>query len=153
MRLRPAVLEDAESVAALWRASIRGVCAPAYRFDEAVLTPWVDSKTPECVASLIRCEEFFLVAADADGIAGFICGTFALGTFALYVHPDRQRRGVGSRLFRAYENLARASGFRTISFHSTLNAVTFYQKMGARIDGGEIAGPRPAIPMRKEILP
>ena len=144
MRLRTAQLADAEAIAALWRASIRITCAPAYGYDEAVIGPWAESKTAQTVAELIACEEFFLVA-------GFLCGSFALNTFALFVDPVRQHSGVGSRLFRCYENLARASGQRELSFHSSLNAVPFYEKQGAVIAGEPVTEPRPCIPMRKVI--
>jgi len=152
MRLRSARPEDACAIASLWRKSIRTVCAPAYGFNEAVLGPWADEKTPECVAELIVCEEFFIVAEAEDcEIAGFFCGSFALNTFALYVAPERQRTGVGSRLFRCYENLARAEGKTSVTFHSSLNAVTFYQKFGAEICGETVLRPRPCVPMRKDL--
>lgn len=151
MHLRSAGEPDAVAVSEVWRSSIRTICAPAYRFDESVLVPWADSKTPECVSELIRCEEFFVVAEEFSKICGFFCATFDLGSFALYVAPECQGQGIGSRLFRCYENLARASDRKVLSFHSTLNAVTFYQKLGAVISGEPLSKPRPCIPMRKEL--
>lgn len=82
MRLRSVRPEDAPAVAALWRDSIRTVCAPAYGFDESVLGPWADEKTPECVKELMVCEEFFVIAEEDGKPAGFFCGSFALDTFA-----------------------------------------------------------------------
>lgn len=153
MRLRTAQLADAEAIAALWRASIRITCAPAYGYDEAVIGPWAESKTAQTVAELIACEEFFLVADEGGVIAGFLCGSFSLNTFALFVDPVHQHGGVGTRLFRCYENLARASGQCELSFHSSLNAVPFYEKQGAVIAGEPVTEPRPCIPMRKVIIP
>lgn len=151
MRLRTAQLADAEAIAALWRASIRITCAPAYGYDEAVLAPWAADKTPQTVAELIACEEFFLVADEGGTITGFLCGSFSLNTFALFVDPVHQHGGIGSRLFRCYENLARSSGLSELFFHSSLNAVPFYEKQGAVIAGDVITQPRPCIPMRKVI--
>ncbi|MBO5762251.1 MAG: GNAT family N-acetyltransferase [Lentisphaeria bacterium] len=153
MRLRAALLADAEAIAALWRASIRITCAPAYGFDETVIGPWADGKTAQTVAELIACEEFFLVADDNGTITGFLCGSFALNTFALFVDPAHLQRGIGSRLFRCYENLARISGRQELLFHSSLNAVPFYQKQGAVIAGDPVSAPRPCVPMRKVISP
>lgn len=149
MRLRTAQNSDAEAIAAIWRAAIRITCAPAYGFDETILSPWADDKTPERIRELIALEEFFLVADDAGSVRGFICGTFALNTFALFVAPDAQRCGTGSRLFRCYERMAEAAGETQLIFHSSLNAVSFYQRMGAEIDGPVLQHPRPCIPMRK----
>lgn len=151
MRLRTAQLADAEAIAALWRASIRLICAPAYGYDETIIAPWAESKTAQTVAELIACEEFFLVADDHGTITGFLCGSFALNTFALFVDPAYQQKGIGTRLFRCYENLARVSGVRELFFHSSLNAVRFYQRQGAVVAGEPVTEPRPCIPMRKVI--
>ncbi len=148
MRLRSAQISDAEAVAAVWRASIRITCAPAYGFDEELLHSWADSKTPEKTALLIRSEEFFMVAEDSTGICGFFCATFALGTFALFVKPECQRQGVGARLFRCCLRLfAAQTGEAVFRFHSSLNAVPFYQRQGAVIAGETEPEPYPCIPM------
>lgn len=151
MRLRGAKETDADALALLWQASIRELCAPAYQYNEALLAPWADAKTPECVRELIRIEEFFIVAEEREKLQGFICGTFALSTFALFVAPDSIRNGVGTRLFRCYENLAKACGKKVLAFYSSLNAVPFYEKMGAEVCGDMIYRPRPCLPMRKEL--
>ncbi len=149
MRLRSAQISDAEAVAAIWRASIRITCAPAYGFNKELLHSWADSKTPEKTALLIRSEEFFMVAEDSAGICGFFCATFALGTFALFVKPACQRQGVGTRLFRCCLRLfAVQTGKTFFCFHSSLNAVPFYQRQGAVIAGEPVLEPYPCIPMK-----
>ncbi len=149
LRLRTAQICDAEAVAALWHASLRITCAPAYGYDEMLLSEWADSKTAENVAALIHAEDIFMVAERENRICGFFCASFDLGTFALFVDPAYQGQGIGTRLFRCclkcYQTMTEScSVFR---FHSSLNAVTFYRKLGAKIAGDTVSLPYPCVPM------
>ncbi len=155
-RYRPAEPADAAEISAVWQAAVRITCAPGYGNDENILRGWADSKTPETVALLIEVEDHFTVAEDETGICGFYCATFSIGSFALYVRPDRQRMGIGARLFRSCVAMYMADadehrggkGKDVFRFYSSLNAVPFYRKQGAVIDGAPVSEPYPAIPMK-----
>ena len=77
---------------------------------------------------------------------------------AVYVHPRAVRRGVGARLLRTLEEIARAAGLSTLHLKSTLNAVTFYQRAGFRIEAQATHRISPdvelaCVGMRKELGP
>jgi GNAT superfamily N-acetyltransferase len=49
---------------------------------------------------------------------------------AFFVHPDRARRGIGSRILGACLEAARSAGFRRVTLASTLPGVPFYSALG-----------------------
>lgn len=51
------------------------------------------------------------------------------------VHPDHQRKGIGSRLARHAEAFALESGFQTITLHARETAVEFYRNRGYHPEG------------------
>jgi GNAT superfamily N-acetyltransferase len=48
----------------------------------------------------------------------------------LYLLPEYQRAGLGSRILQALEEIAWLNGLKAIRLHSTPNAVQFYAKLG-----------------------
>jgi putative acetyltransferase len=72
------------------------------------------------------------------------------------VHPRVVRHGVGTRLLRTLEELARAVGLSVLYFKSTLNAVPFYQRAGFRVEATATHRIAPevelaCVAMRKEL--
>jgi len=51
---------------------------------------------------------------------------------AFFVDPASIKCGVGTRLLRAMERIAKKKGFKAIRMHSSVNAVEFYKKNGYR---------------------
>jgi len=49
---------------------------------------------------------------------------------AMFVRPDRTRRGLGTRILEACEQAARAEGFRTLALMATLPGVPLYERYG-----------------------
>jgi GNAT superfamily N-acetyltransferase len=49
---------------------------------------------------------------------------------AMFVRPDRTRRGLGMRILEACEAAARAEGFRTLALMATLPGVLLYERYG-----------------------
>jgi len=130
IRLRTACPDDAPYIARLWKNSILVSCAEAYRFDLGYLKNWAASKTEEAVFRLMESEQWFITAERKKVIAGFFCATFEIGSFALFVAPEQQGNGVGMRLFSCYERTARECGVSVLSFSSSKNAVSFYERCG-----------------------
>jgi GNAT superfamily N-acetyltransferase len=52
---------------------------------------------------------------------------------AIYVHPDFQKRGIGSRLLTRLEEEASSKGFRTLNLNAALNARSFYEANGYQV--------------------
>jgi GNAT superfamily N-acetyltransferase len=49
---------------------------------------------------------------------------------AMFVHPDRTRRGLGTRILEACEQAARAEGFRSLALMATLPGLPLYESYG-----------------------
>ncbi|MBN1685393.1 MAG: GNAT family N-acetyltransferase [Spirochaetales bacterium] len=74
--------------------------------------------------------------------------------YAFFVAPDRQRRGVGSRLLASVEETAKSSGVRTIRVDASLTAQKFYENRGYRIVGKERdTNYGTVFAMEKDLLP
>lgn len=70
---------------------------------------------------------------------------------AMFVHPDRTRRGLGTRILELCEDAARAEGFTQLSLMATLPGVPLYERYGFELveeveiplpDGVTIGGAR-----------
>ena len=86
------------------------------------------SLTPQSLRELAK-ERVILVAMEG----GTIVGTASLGrnqVHAVFVHPTRQGRGIGTRLMEAVESEARARGERELILYASLSAVAFYEANG-----------------------
>lgn len=131
--IRPARPEDAPAIAAIWNPVIR---------DTAITFESVE-KTPADITTLIAARPAFLVAEEAEGIAGFATyGQFRGGTgydrtmeHTVILGPGARGRGLGRALMAAIEDHARAGGAHTIfAGVSADNApgVAFHAALGYR---------------------
>ena len=108
-----------------------------------------------------------LVRADAEtqtclvaDIGGRIAGVAAVRgneITRLYVHPDRQGRGVGALLFRAAEDEIRRAGYGELIVGAVVESpLPFYEKMGMgefarrRAEEGPLAG-KEVVLLRKPL--
>jgi GNAT superfamily N-acetyltransferase len=69
-------------------------------------------------------------------VDGRIVGTASLSVYtvmSVFVHPDHQRCGVGTKLMDAVENAAFAQFVRTLDVQSSITAQPFYAMRGFRI--------------------
>jgi GNAT superfamily N-acetyltransferase len=97
------------------------------------------SLTPQSLRELAK-ERVIFVAMEGDAIIG----TASLGkdqVHAVFVHPARQGRDIGTRLMEAVESDARARGECELILYASLSAVPFYEANGWRTvrehrDGG-----------------
>ncbi len=88
----------------------------------------------DAVAFPFEAESLHLVALDAGRVVGCVLfhpeGPATGRLFQMAVEPDRQGRGLGTRLVRALEDEVRARGFREITLHARDTAVGFYARLG-----------------------
>jgi ribosomal protein S18 acetylase RimI-like enzyme len=124
VRIRAAEPEDAGAVADVFVAS----------FGTLTFLPRLhtDEETVDFITNTVLREDEVLVA-DLDGrIVGFVAMSNGDVLDHLYVHPDLQRRGVGSALLeRAKEHMP--GGFRFWVFQANATARRFYERHGCRV--------------------
>jgi len=90
----------------------------------------VSKNGPEAVgADLARC--FTLVATDSDGIAA-VAALDGSEVKRVYVHPRRQRQGIGTMMVRSLESEARRRGLTRVELQTSPSSVAFYVLLGFR---------------------
>jgi N-acetylglutamate synthase-like GNAT family acetyltransferase len=146
VEIRRATAEDAEAVHEIVLRALRETNAPDYPasvIDRLVLT------LPEAVAS--KLEEWRAYVAVVDGR---IVGTGSLNdktVRAVFVHPDYQDRGIGTKLMDAVENAANAQSLNTLSVQSSITAQSFYAKRGFKVVREAFYAEERTILMSKDI--
>ena len=79
-------------------------------------------------------ESLHLVALDQTRVVGCVLfhpeGPTTGRLFQMAVEPERQGRGLGTRLVRALEVEVAARGFREVVLHARDGAVGFYARLG-----------------------
>ncbi len=152
LRLRAAVLEDVEVLAALLRASVLELGSADYSREQlaSALTHLFGVDT-----RLIEDGTYYVVEAERKPVA---CGgwsrrrtlfggdqyadrsddrldpkTEAARIRAFFVHPDWARRGLARRLLEECERAARAAGFRRLELMATLTGLPLYERHGFRV--------------------
>ncbi|GEJ55960.1 GNAT family N-acetyltransferase [Anaeromyxobacter diazotrophicus] len=158
--VRPAGPCDAAAITAVHIDSITVLGARGYAPDQ--VAQWRLPCAPQrYVDAMARGEHFFLaVTSDtAPGPLGFSAYRVEHGLhrIATYVAARGARRGVGTALYLAAEELARTRGAREIHVDSSLVAVDFYLALGFdEVARGahplRIGGDLPCVFMRKVIV-
>jgi GNAT superfamily N-acetyltransferase len=151
--LRLATLEDAATIDALMKESIAGLF-PAYH-DEAQVrsaityigavdrmlledgTYFVIEEGGDVVAcgGWSRRDKLYTGSGEGDDDARLLDPeTEAARIRAMFVRPDRTRRGLGTMIMDAAEAAARAEGFRTMALMSTMPGLPLYERAGFVVD-------------------
>jgi GNAT superfamily N-acetyltransferase len=144
LEIRRATAADAEAVYEIVLQALRETNArdyPASVIDRLVLT------LPKGVAS--KLEEWHAYVAVVDGR---IIGTGSLNgstVRAVFVHPDYQGRGIGTKLMNAVENAADVQSVNTLSVQSSITAQPFYAKRGFKVVREGFYGEERTIVMSK----
>lgn len=133
IRIEQATFEDAEAMHTVRRASVDGICRRHYP-DPSVLDHFYRNQTVDKLRTSITDSLCYtLVARDGPTIIGFgqlhLGGTNAILTL-LYLLPGHAGRGIGKTLCEHLFGEARRRGVDTIRTESTLNAVSFYGRLG-----------------------
>jgi len=152
--VRPATPADAPGVARVHDTALRTQGADRYSAAEldAMAPPDRDPGSVDG-AILARGERYVAVAVtEADGSVDEVSRVVGVGgvhlddgrLLGVFVHPDRVGEGIGRALFEDIEMRARAAGLDTLTIHSALNAVGFYEAVGfeqvAGADGTAASG-------------
>ena len=113
MRIRRAVPADAGEIWAIRTRAILHGCASHYPPGD--LAAWAARATPATCADAIATRHVVVALGADGGLAGFAQLDPQEGTVeAVYVDPDRARRGVGRALLSALEDAAARLGLRVL---------------------------------------
>ena len=129
-RIRPAGWSDVEGIWRVHNESIRVLCRERYGPRE--IAAWIAFRPPEAYRAALASRTLF-VAERQEEIVGF--GQFdpARGEVeACYVAPEAVGKGVGAELIARMEEQARATGHAVVRLNATLNAESFYARLGYR---------------------
>lgn len=144
-----ATASDGQAILALMAASIRGIFPAFY---DAQQTQSSARYVPEVDDALIGDESYYVVEErngliacggwarrhvvhPRGGAAAFVDGMLDPATEpawikAMFVRPDRVRRGMATQLLELCESAARNAGFRQLILTATLPGVPFYARHG-----------------------
>lgn len=147
MIIRTATRADAEAMATLREASIRGLCSADHHDDPAAIAAWVGS--PDKFIGLLWQPGAMLIVAEIDGVLAGLAGFSGDSVTLNYVHPRHRFRGVSKALMGELEARLVATGVRLARLSSTATALPFYRAIGWIEAGG--GSPELGIPMQKRL--
>ncbi|CAM6000157.1 unnamed protein product [Sphagnum balticum] len=137
-KVRQASEKDVPMILDVHCAAVHGTAATFY--DQDILNDWSPTPVPlerirDLAARLKSGEEIMLVA---ENIMGQIIGFGSIfpkqsELRAVYVHPNYGKQGLGSRLLKEVEYLAKESGLLELSMDASTNAERFYLSHGYQI--------------------
>ena len=127
LRVRDARSEDFPAVHDVHSDAVRRTCATHYGFAER--KAWLAGRSPEGYSRGQALGERFVVAVIRTTVVGFASWRGDELT-ALFVSPSWQFHGIGRALVRACERRAHRAGCWLRRVNSTLNARSFYQRLG-----------------------
>ena len=135
-RMRPG---DIHQIHEIHTQAVRQVCSKFLSGD--TVEAWLYGRTPEGYLTAEKEHgEMFWVAQDTSADLAGYASWHKDHLISLFVRPSLQRRGIGQALFDACEAEALRDGFEFRRIKSTLNAQSFYERLGfAKVkDGFEV---------------
>lgn len=129
--IRSVTPKDISDISKVHHASIHGLQEGLYQ--KRMIKAWAASVSCNTLEEELNRPETIGFVAESDGkIIGFaalrhqrIC--------AMYVHPDHQNRGFGSRLLSRLEAEAARKGIHHLRLNASLDAGSFYEGKGYRV--------------------
>jgi GNAT superfamily N-acetyltransferase len=134
LSIEKAKREDARTAWEIRSAAIHDQCAGYY--SQEILAIWTSGEMPESFIDTV--EKYFYVAINNNLVIGTGAINIETGKIdAVFVHPDRMRKGIGKMIIDFLEDIALRHGLGSINLESTLNAAEFYRVCG--FEGSEIS--------------
>ena len=138
--LRAATRNDRDAIVAVflscWRQSYAGI------LPESAITAMTDERASALWSRVLADPAGTVLVAERDGtvlgVTRFAGGTADAVVHSLYVSPDAQGLGVGTRLLDAAFESLRADGARSVAlwvFAANAPSIAFYDTRGWRSDG------------------
>lgn len=127
--VRRATEDDGEAIGRVHRRSIREICGALY--PPEIIEAWAAPRKAGRYAKAIRNKDFYVAEGAGAHVVGFgVLNRETREVEAVYVHPEVKRRGVGTKILRTLEAVARDAGLETLRLNASLNGVPFYERAG-----------------------
>lgn len=97
-------------------------------YPKPVIKFMVGEFTPKFLVELSKEREFFVAIEKSNIIGTITLIKDYIGT--VFVNPDYQGKGIGTKLMETIENLAKERKIEKLRLNSSINAVDFYEKLG-----------------------
>jgi GNAT superfamily N-acetyltransferase len=128
--VRPARESDVNQIFRVHSDSIRALCRE--RYGEREIAAWIAFRPSDSYRTAFASRQLF-VAEWQEQIVGFGQLDPRRGEIeACYVAPEAVGSGIGAALLRRMEEEARRRGHSIVQLNATLNAESFYARMGYR---------------------
>ena len=142
VRIRSYEAGDAPALARLFYETVHAVDRADYSPEQ--LQAWAP-EVPDPEAWHARMSSRYTLVADEDGAAVGFAELERDGHLdMLYLRKDAVRRGVGSRLYLAVEQVAREQGLGRIFTEASITARPFFEQQGFRVVGEQAVALRGA---------
>ena len=128
--VRPAQPSDVDEIFRVHGESIRELCRT--RYGEREIAAWISFRPPEAYRSAFASRELFVVELDREIVGFGQLDPRRAEIEACYVAPDCVGSGLGAALLQRMEDEARRRGHALVHLNATLNAESFYARMGYR---------------------
>ena len=134
--IRSAMPEDAPRISSIRARTIRTIVARTGMYSDEEVAEWSANYPATKVLEFMDLETF-LVADRGGQVVGFgrlqIEGLDQARIRGVFVDADFVGRGIGSRIVRQLIEIAQDMGAAQILIAATLNARTFYERLGFRV--------------------
>lgn len=154
MEIRPATLDDVDSICTVLRRSIEVLCTADHKNDRGIVDSWLRNMTPKDVRSWIENPKQRVLVTFEDSHIYGVGAASSEGEITLnYVSPDARFRGVSKALLQGLESYLLDYGNTISSLISSQTAHRFYVDSGYADEGPakQWRGVNPVYLMRKEL--
>jgi GNAT superfamily N-acetyltransferase len=131
IHIRFALPEDIEDICHVQRAAVRAIEGEPYTPD--IIEAWSVALTLKAVREEMKTPDMTWFVAELSGkVVGF-SSIQKHEVSALYVHPDHQNKGIGSKLLARVEAEAIRHGIHRLTLFASMNSRQFYESHGYRV--------------------
>lgn len=133
IKIRKVSSKDIQNIVDLHRKVVSKTNAEQY--DKEVIEEWLSQITPEGVKYQLKDKTtpWYLLELNSK-IIGFCQFSIVEKTiFQLNINPNYQGKGYGKTLSNFMEKKFRNAGVSNVELNSTLNALSFYEKLGFKV--------------------
>ena len=125
--IRSATIHDIDAICSLMRESVCELCKEFYTKPQ--LESYLKDFPKKVYYNDLISDRILIVACDQDKIVGFTQYDPSESALdAIYVLPGHTGNGLGSRMLRYIEDVARSLKKQEIQIGTSINAITFYEK-------------------------